>query len=509
MTKLDFYKETNTGKWRVGNQTFTPGTLVPMQDNLRISFSAPAGIRYPEDSYLYTDLTKENGIAYADRAEFDAATSDFFVKASEQAYWAAVAEAIHSYGIIIDDNLSSPDRVQRIGNMEMHRTLPLHQWKNGLFDASGLLNYYCHPQNTALKADSTPADLTGADGDVMSERMGFYVKFREVGDKQTEFRCSAVQIPGYFYVKRGLLGVFEASLNRTTNQLASVLNTTATYRGGNNNAAWDAADNTQLGRAVSERNLDQFRVSARVGRNNQWSPISYFERWIRTYMFWVEYANTNAQAAVVGRNPVTGFMEGGLGNGVTNANGTEWSNFNGARPFVPIGITNNLGNGSGEVSYVATNFGGAGQNRTYTPNRYRGVENPFGHIWEWHDGILIDVKTDADGGTSTMFRCDDPTKFASTVTVDYTNRGLLPRTEGFIRHMKFGEIMPEIVTGAGSTTFYCDHYWRNITATIVRGVFFGGNANDGSTAGLVHALTNYAPSNALTTIGSRLCFLEA
>ena len=226
-------------------------------------------------------------------------------------------------------------------------------------------------------------------------------------------------------------------------------------------------------------------------------------------MYWVEYANTNSQAAVVGRNPVTGFMEGGLGNGVTTANNTEWVNFNGAHPFVPIGITNAIGNGSGEVSYVATNFGGAGQNRTFTPNRYRGVENPFGHIWEWHDGILVDEKTKAEGDTSTMFRCDDPTKFASTVTSDYTNRGLLPRTEGFIRHMKFGEIMPEIVTGAGSTTFYCDNYWRNITSTFVRGVIFGGGANDGSTAGLVYASTFYAPSNATTAIGSRLCFLDA
>jgi hypothetical protein len=75
--------------------------------------------------------------------------------------------------------------------------------------------------------------------------------------------------------------------------------------------------------------------------------------------------------------------------------------------------------------------------------------------------------------------------------------------------MKFGEIMPEIVTGAGSTTFYCDNYWRNITATIVRGVIFGGLAIDGSAAGLVLAATGNAPSFANTNFGSRLCFLEA
>ena len=509
-TEITFYKDGDN--WYFDNQIVSPTTFeIRIRNNGNGHVELIGDNNEPIFSGFTTSIKDKLGNGYADFAALVTAVGDFFVKASEQAYWASVAEAIHSYGIIIDDNLSSPDRVQRIGNMELHRTLPLHQWKNGLFDADGNVNYYCHPQNTALKEDGvTAAVLDGTDGDVMSERMGFYVKFREVGDKQTEFRCSGTQIPGYSWIPRGLLGVYEASLNRLTGQMRSVMNFTPTYRGGNNNAAWDAADNTLLGCAVSTQNLTQFRTASRIGRNNQWSPISYFERWIRTYMYWVEYANTNSQAAVVGRNPVTGFMEGGLGNGVTTANITEWSNFNGANPFVPIGITNTLGNGSGEVSYVATNFGGAGQNRTFTPNRYRGVENPFGHIWEWHDGILIDVKTDASGGTSSLFTCNDPSKFSSTITADYTFKGLLPRTEDFIREMRHGEIMPSRVgSGAGSTTFYCDRFWRNIDSNATRGVIFGGLASDGSNAGLVRASTSYVPSSAHAPIGSRLCFLDA
>ena len=344
----------------------------------------------------------------------------------------------------------------------------------------------------------------------MSERNGVWFKVTRLNDKQREARVADRQLPGYSWIPRGLLACYEGSIHRPTGQLRSVKNASVEYRGGNNNASFDGTSKTFLQRPATSLNLTQFRTAARVGRSERWSPISYFERWIRVHMYWIEYANTNTQAPVVGRNTVTGYMEGGLGNGVTTANSTEWGNFNGHNPFIPIGVCDALGNGSGEVSYTAVDFGGAGINRTFTVPCYRGVENMFGHIWEWHDGILIDVKTNASGGTSSLFTCNDPSKFSSTITADYTFKGLLPRTEDFIREMIHGEIMPSRVgSGAGSTTFYCDRFWRNIGSNATRGVVFGGMAHVSSDAGLVSANTNDAPSNAYTFFGSRLCFLDA
>jgi hypothetical protein len=40
----------------------------------------------------------------------------------------------------------------------------------------------------------------------------------------------------------------------------------------------------------------------------------------------------------------------------------------------------------------------------------------------------------------------------------------------------------------------------------LRGLFWGGNANDGASAGFGCSLTYYAPSSANTNFGSRLCF---
>ena len=71
------------------------------------------------------------------------------------------------------------------------------------------------------------------------------------------------------------------------------------------------------------------------------------------WLFAVEYATLNSQAEFNAEKTVEGYRQGGLGNGVSNA--SDWSNFNGNYPFVPIGHTDALGNGSGEVLYTVSN----------------------------------------------------------------------------------------------------------------------------------------------------------
>ena len=42
---------------------------------------------------------------------------------------------------------------------------------------------------------------------------------------------------------------------------------------------------------------------------------------------------------------------------------------------------------------------------------YRGLENPFGHIWSWTDGCKCEIQSDADGGLSKFYVCNDPAQF--------------------------------------------------------------------------------------------------
>ena len=69
--------------------------------------------------------------------------------------------------------------------------------------------------------------------------------------------------------------------------------------------------------------------------------------------------------------------------------------------------------------------------------------------------------------------------------------------------------MPSVV-GGGSSTYFCDYHYTNIPTTeALRGVLFGGRANNGSTAGFAFANSYNAPSYTDALIGSRLCFIPA
>lgn len=423
----------------------------------------------------------------------------------------SVLEAQYSYGVLIDNRFSSPN-VTRIGNLELHKTLPVQSLMRGcLLLDNGNVNYYLNPTNWSQKANGTASVLNGADGQVMVEIPEYYVKYKTIDQFQIEVRISTQALTGYTLKPKRYISAYKAALQRSNSKLSSVINLTADFRGGNNNAAFDAASNSFLGKPVSDVNLTNFRTFARNrGNGTRWNCMTYDLRKSLYWLFVIEYANLNSQAAVSAKDAVTGFMQGGLGNSMTTANGTEWSNFNGHRPFIPCGSSNSLGNNSGEVNYVATDFGGAGVNRTFTVNRYRGVESPFGDIWEWTDGILIDVKTDASGGTSTLYTSSDPAQFTSSVLTNYTQRGLIARTEGYIRTILFGadgDVLPINVSGGGSTTYYCDNFWRDINSNAIRGVLFGGYALAGATAGFVDAASSDAPSGAGTALGSRLCFV--
>ena len=101
-----------------------------------------------------------------------------------------------------------------------------------------------------------------------------------------------------------------------------------------------------------------------------------------TWLFVVEYATLNSQKAFNANLTAEGYHQGGLGDGVTS--GTVTVNWATTYSFVPCGTTNSLGNSSGQVqySYVNTDAEGTETQASQYANRYRGIENPFGHVWK-------------------------------------------------------------------------------------------------------------------------------
>ena len=142
----------------------------------------------------------------------------------------------------------------------------------------------------------------------------------------------------------------------------------------------------------------------------------------------IEYANLNCQAAYNAGPTSEGYKQGGLGNGVTTLNATKWNAYNSYYPFIPCGTTNSLGNRTGVIEFTMpdeydTDTGVV--TKVSVPS-YRGIENPFGHLWSWTDGCKCEIQSEADGAKSKFYVCDDPAKFQDSSYNDYDLRGELP-----------------------------------------------------------------------------------
>jgi len=425
------------------------------------------------------------------------------------------------YGVQIDESNSSPDLV-RIGsdmnqhnNTYLHAVLPVHsKLKACLLNNDGTINYYLDPTDWSKKEDGTASNLDGTDGQVMIEWPDFYYKVEmntpSAGKHQIKISCSA--LAGFTKYPKHYVSAYQAAMDRINSKLSSVKNTTTQYRGGNNTSAWDAAANSLLGKPATNINRTNFRTYAR-NRGTGWNQYGYNDHKWLFWLFAIQYATLNSQKAVNATKTAQGYFQGGLGKGVSTANSTEWNNFCGYNPFIPCGASDSLGNGSGEVNYTVTDFGGAGINRTFTVPRFLGHENPFGHIWMILDGININIQAADSGGESQVWVADNPADWNDVNYTGYTNRGLMHRAAGYMNKALLGagaEFVPSEagISGSGTGTYYCDYFYTSIPAsgTSLRMLMVGGNANNGPFDGFVFSYSFNAPSNANAQFGSRLRF---
>lgn len=408
-------------------------------------------------------------------------------------------EERYAYGVEWDTASSSPDGV-RVGNMQLHRELPI-QSKMRMCEVDRL---------GAVTAASVSGMVQRLDGSIMTEIPEHWYKLYTNG---TKFRMmlSEIPLPGYNHIDKFYISTYEACISRSEGKLwsenlyaysdgNSSLNN---LRGGDNTSDWDGTYRSLLGRPVTNLTRDQFRQAARK-RGSGWEMYTYNAHKILFWLFAVEYATLDSQKPFNAQKDANGFAQGGLGPGLTQM--TDWANFNNTNPLIPCGYTNEFGNGSGEKAYVVKNASG-GTHATLMANRYRGIENPFGHIWKYTDGANIQVTT-GDAGLSILWTTDDPSNFSDTSYTGYDKKGNICRTNGYAKKMLLGEDGDIVTTevGGSSSTYWCDYYYTNTSANRMQVVLVGGHADNGSNAGLADVDTYFAPSGASRDIGSRLCF---
>ena len=417
------------------------------------------------------------------------------------------------YGVERDLSFPNP-RWKRIGNDLLHKKLTIHNSrKRFLHRDNGTVNYYTHQNNTNLKEDGTPAILNGTDGQVMVSTMSYYRRFETEGTIQ-RVMISEFPLEGFHKVEEDISGAYLGAYDRSianAPKLCSVVNNTPEFRGGNNNAAWDAESRTLLQRPVTVDSVTGFRNAARR-RGPNWNAAIYESYKNLIWLYIIEYANSDARLPFTNELDANGFKQGGLGQGVTMMSGI--SAYNGGYPIIPCGITNSLGNRTGVVPYnMPDNFAG-NPKVVYVPS-YRGVELPFGDISVWLDGCL------AVGGTepmSTLYVNPNPVTFGSTNLNDYENRGQMSNSiSGYVEELTFGEkgeITPSKLNINGFPDLFFAAFGYGIGAygnTVQRNISMGSTSAANPIPSVnAGGFFNFDSStgSGRAHIGTRLCYLK-
>ena len=130
--------------------------------------------------------------------------------------------------------------------------------------------------------------------------------------------------------------------------------------------------------------------------------------------------------------------------------------------------------------------------------KYRGIENPWGNINKWCDGISF--------SGSSVYVCTEPTAyFAGKTTLPYEYYGTRASSDGFVKTVApFAEgslIQYVTAVGADESSYYCDKSRQDGTV-----LYCGGDWVTGTNAGLWCWNGRYSASNSGISQGGRLCY---
>lgn len=174
--------------------------------------------------------------------------------------------------------------------------------------------------------------------------------------------------------------------------------------------------------------------------------------------------------------------------------------FSGDPVDVSVGnVVYNTGWKNGFSRNVLATSGAIKSNDGKTPCHYRGIESPWGDIYQFVDGVNF-----TDNQTWT---CENAKLYASNVFAEpYKKVSYLNATSnGYVKDLGHDPTHPyaalPISVGGGTTTYYADNYYQSLGARIA---LFGGSWIIGSYAGLFFWYLNYTSSFATVSIGGRL-----
>lgn len=402
------------------------------------------------------------------------------------------------YGVSWSETSSNPD-CTRIGNMDMHRTLPIQSMMKGyLYFKDGNPLYRMLKLNDSWTKCENYSAGGWRDVDTLLEdnNINVMIKIPEfwwIDDYTESTETHNLKIcphakPGWYHHKEAYVSAYEGYIDGNY------------YRSSKNK--------------IPSVNFTRSAVRPKAranGLGNSWNIYTYNEHRAICHLFLVEYATRNSQKAVNTALTVEGFRQGGLGSGCTT--GTVTINGATTYSFIPTGSSDSLGSGSGEVTVTIQQTDSSGSNTTITTrkcNRYRGIENPFGHVWK-HTDDVISVYISGYGARF-WYKCDSPDHFGDSNSNDnpyYKNIAANAVVTGYktkIVTTSTCDFFALSCNNGSETTYWCDYNWDNTDGSL-HCLLIGGSSGAGSEAGLFGLASDDGVGRSSADIGSRLTYL--
>lgn len=309
--------------------------------------------------------------------------------------------------------------------------------------------YYLDKTNMSLKTDGTAAVLTGADGDVMVEVDGvLYGKFEHISSNK-------LKISIMNYSERGCF---------CFNDFGGVIKPRF-YRG--RYKAGVTAEDANALRSISgvaplvSKTRAAFRTLA-TARGDDYHQNNIYMLFLWQAMFLLLFKDRNSQSA--------------LGNGRT-----------GADSAMNCGWSDNYGWIRGTT---ASTDGVV----------FLGVEDFYGNVWEWVDGIVLNALTYKLTRNPSLYN-DTGSDYEISAASDLSNANDNGKYLVSVKGTNDLGFLPAS-TGGSSATYYCDYFWVNDSVQVA---LFGGAWADGAGAGAFYWNLANSGSYAVAFIGSRLC----
>lgn len=402
------------------------------------------------------------------------------------------------YGVSWSETSSNPD-CTRIGNMDMHRSLPIQSMMKGyLYFKDGNPLYRMLKLNDSWTKCENYSAGGWRDVDTLLEdnNINVMIKIPEfwwIDDYTESTETHNLKIcphakPGWYHHKEAYVSAYEGYIDGNY------------YRSSKNK--------------IPSVNFTRSAVRPKAranGLGNSWNIYTYNEHRAICHLFLVEYATRNSQKAVNTELTPEGFRQGGLGSGCTTGTAT----INGATTysFIPTGSSDSLGSGSGEVTVTIQQTDSSGSNTTTTTrkcNRYRGIENPFGHVWK-HTDDVISVYISGYGARF-WYKCDSPDHFGDSISNDnpyYKNIAANAVVTGYktkIVTTSTCDFFALSCNNSSETTYWCDYNWDNTDGSL-HCLLIGGRSGSGGQAGLFCLHSDDGVGASYADIGSRLTYL--